>query len=66
MYMLSILYQILLQLVLETSRAFRAKIEGFKSALGKLVVLWPCGTPGQQQSIYCRLELLSSVSQSQY
>lgn len=60
-----ILFQCLLQLVLESSWAFRAKMEGFKCALGKLLASWPCGTPGQQQSIYCRLELLSSVSQSQ-
>ncbi|KAG7226227.1 hypothetical protein INR49_002966 [Caranx melampygus] len=35
-------------------------MEGFKCALGKLLASRPCGTPGQQESIYCRLELLSS------
>ena len=59
-----ILFQPLLQLVLEASGAFRAKMEGFKCALGKLLALRPCGTPGQQHSIYCRLELPSSVAQS--
>lgn len=54
-----------LQLVLEWSRAFRAKMEGFKCALGRLLASKACGTPGQQESIYCRLKLLSSVALSQ-
>lgn len=60
---MAILFQLLLQL--ELSWAFKAKMEGFKCALGKLLASRPRGTAGQQESIYCRLELLSSVSQSQ-
>lgn len=44
-----ILLQLLLQLVLESSAAFRAKMEGFKCALGKLLAAHPCGPPGQQK-----------------
>lgn len=58
-----VVFQLLLRL--ESSEAFKAKMEGFKCALGKLLASWLRGTPGQQESIYCRLELLSSVSQSQ-
>lgn len=48
-----ILFQLVLQM--ELSWAFKAKIEGFKCALGKLLASQSCGTPGQQESILLQI-----------
>lgn len=43
-----VVFQLLLRL--ESSEAFKAKMEGFKCALGKLLASWRRGTPGQREA----------------